>query len=144
MSLSVFWKKYRLKLSFFALYYVVIGTSSIWLPAILYHINWEDLAIGILTIVLSITGYASTEKVLSLQSKDKKIEVLINISAVVIPLLVCVITTKMINSGMKWFSLSISIILYVLSCVLWWYQNRDNKTLDESTDALGGGTNQFN
>lgn len=144
-GLIVFFNKNRLKIAFFFIYYVIIGTCSIWLPAFLFGVRWQDIAIGFLTIVLSVVGYAATEKILSIVSNtDVKWEVLINISAVVLPLIICVIISKLIDEECKWWSLSLSSFLYISSCVLWWYQNRDNKTLDESVNTLGGRVNQFN
>ena len=129
--LFTFLSRNRLKIAFFFIYYVIIGTCSI--------------AMGFLTIVLSVVGYAATEKILSIvSSTDVKWEVLINISAVVIPLIICVIISKSIDQGCKWWALSLSGILYVSSCVLWWYQNRDNKTFSESVSTLGGQVSQFN
>lgn len=134
-----FLNKYRLKVFFFLLYYVIIGTCSIWLPAFLFGIRWQDIAIGFLTIVLSVVGYAATEKILSIVSDaNVKMEVLINISAVVIPLFVCVFISKLVNTDNKFWSILLSSILYILSCILWWYQNRNNKALDENFNTLGG------
>lgn len=143
-SLIEFLGKYRLKIAFFFVYYVIIGTCSIWLPAFLFGVKWQDIAVGFLTIVLSVVGYAATEKILSIVSNtDVKWEVLINISAVVFPLLICVIISKLIAEECQGWSLLLSSILYISSCILWWYQNRDNKTLDESVSAIGGGADQF-
>ena len=143
--LFTFLSRNRLKIAFFFIYYVIIGTCSIWLPAFLFGVEWQDIAMGFLTIVLSVVGYAATEKILSIvSSTDVKWEVLINISAVVIPLIICVIISKSIDQGCKWWAISLSGILYVSSCVLWWYQNRDNKTFSESVSTLGGQLSQFN
>ena len=41
-------------------------------------------------------------------------------------------------------ALIISGIAYACYPFVWWYQNRDNKVLEESANALGGGLGQFN
>lgn len=43
------------------------------------------------------------------------------------------------------FPLILSCLAYILSCILWWYQNRDNDSFKNiGENALGGSPEQFN
>ena len=44
------------------------------------------------------------------------------------------------NTEQKNTALILAIISYILVCVMWWYQNRDNKTLkiENLTTTIGG------
>lgn len=134
-----------IKIIFFGIFYILLGTAGISIPAILNGIIVNEISIGLVTIVVSTVGYAATEKVLQLyDNKTTKLEVIINLSMMVVflfcTIIVAICISKNTNENIP---LWISIISYIISCFLWWYQNRDNTNLDESTNALGGGLNQF-
>ena len=140
-KLKLLFVKHKIRLLFFLIFYVCIGTSSIWIPAIFYGVRWNDVAMGFLTIVLSVTGYATIEKILSYAGKKgHKLEMLVNLIAFCLPLLICLFIISLINSQCKVFAVIVSTTLYILSCGLWWYQNINNENLDidEPVDALGG------
>lgn len=127
------------KLIFFAIFYVLIGTIGITIPMSLNGPVIEDIAIGLVTIVISTAGYASTEKILMLQSqKCTKLEILLNMGLPFIFFICTVFVAISISSGHKVLPLSIAIATYIASCIFWWYQNRDNKNFEECTGPLGG------
>ena len=136
-----------IKFIFFSIFYVILGTAGVTIPMPLNGFIINDVSIGLITIAISTAGYASTEKVLQLYGNKQtaKFEVIVNISAIVVFLLLTAVVA--IGISKNWcscISLSISAFIYILSCVLWWYQNRDNENLVENTNAIGGSTLQFN
>lgn len=127
------------KLIFFGVFYIGIGTIGITIPMGLNGPVIEDIAIGLVTIVISTAGYASTEKILMLQSeKCTKLEILLNMALPFIFFLSTVFVAISISNGHKNLPLSIGITTYVISCAFWWYQNRDNKNFEDYTGPLGG------
>ena len=128
-----------IKLIFFVIFYVLIGTIGITIPMSLNGPVIEDIAIGLVTIVISTAGYASTEKILMLQSqKCTKLEILLNMGIPFIFFICTVFVAISISNGHKVLPLSIAIATYIVSCIFWWYQNRDNKNFEECTGPLGG------
>lgn len=134
-----------IKLIFFGIFYILLGTTGISIPIVLNGIVLEDISIGLVTIVVSTVGYASTEKVLQLfDEKTTKFEVVINLSMMVLALFCTIVVAICISKNNSNVPLWISVVSYIISCVFWWYQNRDNKNLAENDSVLGGSPSQFN
>lgn len=135
---------HKRKLIFFIVFFIGFGTSSIWMSVLFLDIDCKDIIVGILTISIAAV-YTSAERILTMM-RTKRIdnnEDIIELIAVSVPIIISCIVIGLLEKCIIASGI-IVIITYLLYCSLWWYQNRDNKTLDESTDALGGGTNQFN
>lgn len=75
---------------------------------------------------------------------NKKFEVFINYVIPTVSCVLCFIVIAQINTDNRLCALIISGIAYACYPFVWWYQNRDNKVLEESANALGGGLGQFN
>lgn len=136
----------KMKIFFFVLFYVVLGTAGITLPWLVNKdIVASEVAIGLVTIVVSTVGYNATEKVLQLidEKSNSKKAALINISALVLALIFTIVVCNLIERPM---AIVISIIAYLLSCLFWWFQNWNNKNLENTSapDTLGGSIEQFN
>ncbi len=136
----------KMKIFFFVLFYVVLGTAGITLPWLINKdIVASEVAIGLVTIVVSTVGYNATEKVLQLidEKSNSKKAALINISALVLALIFTIIVCNLIERPI---AIIISIIAYLLSCLFWWFQNWNNKNLENTSapDTLGGSIEQFN
>ena len=135
-----------MKIFFFVLFYVVLGTAGITLPWLINKdIVASEVAIGLVTIVVSTVGYNATEKVLQLidEKSNSKKAALINISALVLALIFTIVVCNLIERPI---AIIISIIAYLLSCLFWWFQNWNNKNLENTSapDTLGGSIEQFN
>lgn len=120
---------------FFVVFYVLMGTAGITIP-LLYDFNACDFATGLITIVVSIVCYSCGE--LLLKSNLKKFEKIIYISAICLALFSALFVVKYANDNNKIASLVWSSILYLLSCILWWYQKRDSDLFDDATASMGG------
>lgn len=136
----------KMKIFFFVLFYVVLGTAGITLPWLINKdIVASEVAIGLVTIVVSTVGYNATEKVLQLidEKSNSKKAALINISALVLALIFTIVVCNLIERPI---AIIISIIAYLLSCLFWWFQNWNNKNLENTSapDTLGGSIEQFN
>jgi len=131
------------KLAFFIIFFFIFGTSSLWMSLIYLSIDIEDIIIGLLTI--SIAGvYSPAERALELM-RTRKIEDnedLIVLIAIATPIFISALVIGFIDKCL-WLSGSLSIITYFLYCILWWYQNRDNKNLDGNFNTLAGSAEQF-
>ena len=132
------------KLVFFTIFFLGFGTSSIWMSALFLSIDIKDIVIGLLTISIA-SVYTSAERILALMRKRKieDNEDLIELIAVSAPIIISCVVIGFIENCIV-ISAIISILAYVSYCRLWWYQNRDNKNLGDSANALGGGLSQFN
>ena len=86
--------------------------------------------------------YSSAEKILSILSigrKDKGLEGIIYLIAIGIPFIISLGIGKLIFEELNVIALIASIIIYILSWWLWWYQNSDNPALIENPiDIIGG------
>ena len=136
-------KTNKRKLAFFIIFFLIFGTSSLWMSVIYLNIKIEDIIIGLLTI--SIAGvYSPAERALELMrtGKIEDNEDLIVLIAIAAPIVISALVIGLIDKCL-WFSASLSIISYLLYCRLWWYQNRDNKNLDGNFNALAGSAKQF-
>ena len=135
------------KFLFFFIFYILLGTTGISIPCFLNGFIESDISIGLVTIVISTVGYSSTEKILQLyDNKSTKLEVVLNLGMMVLFLLCTIVVAILIsknNENVK-CPLWIACGSYIISCVFWWYQNRNNKNLTENncTSALGGAVNQ--
>ena len=133
----------RRKLIFFIIFFLIFGTSSLWISVIFGGFKIEDFIIGLLTI--SIAGvYSSAERILAfMRTKNVKgNEDLIELIAIAATFFVPIFVIGSINKCIG-FSAAISIISYVLYCRLWWYQNRDNENLADNYNTLAGSAEQF-
>lgn len=130
-----------MKFFFFLIFYVILGTTGITIPVLIsQQFAPNEISIGFITIVMSNIGYNASERIMQLydsNSRSQKTEMFINLIALVIALFctiyVCICIS---NPTTVWFS----IIVYVLSCLFWWFQNWNNKNLEKTSasDALGG------
>lgn len=135
-----------MKILYFILFYVALGTAGITLPLL---INQEfvpaEVSIGLVTVVMSSVGYNSSEKIMQLydEKSNKKGAFFFNLVSLVIALLFTIYVCIRISDK---FTLYIAAFAYVLSCAFWWYQNWNNKNLENTSapDTLGGSIEQFN
>lgn len=107
-------------------------------------LDWKATSLGLITIVVSSLAPTCAEKILSLMGSNKKFEVFINYVIPTVSCVLCFIVIAQINTDNRLCALIISGIAYACYPFVWWYQNRDNKVLEESANALGGGLGQFN
>ena len=131
------------KLVFFIIFFLGFGTSSIWMSAIFLKIDFKDIIIGILTISIAAI-YTSAERILTLM-RTKKIEDnedLIELIAVALPLFISCLVIGFLEKCTV-ISAIVSFGTYILYCRLWWYQNRDNKTLGGDFNPIAGSAEQF-
>lgn len=127
-----------MKITFFILFYVVLGTTGITIPWLVNKaIVFSEVAIGLVTIITSTVCYNATEKILQIieDKTNLKGKVFINIVALVFALVITIVVCLTDNI----IALIISIIGYLLSCFFWWFQNWDNKNIENnSLSTLGG------
>ena len=131
------------KLLFFTIFFMVFGTSSIWIAALFLDIDFKDFIIGILTISIAAV-YTSAERILTMM-KTKKIqnnEDIIELIAATMPIIISCLVIGFLEKCII-VSAIISIVTYLLYCRLWWYQNRDNENFAENASTLGGDISQF-
>lgn len=135
-----------IKFVFFLIFYVLLGTTGVTIPLLLSDkFMPNEVSIGLVTIVMSTVGYNASERIMQLydEKANKKVENFINLVALVIALLftiyVCIRVTKP-------STIFIAVFFYFISCVFWWFQNWNNKHLENthSTTTLGGDIKQFN
>ena len=130
-----------MKFAFFLIFYVILGTTGITIPFLIsQQFVPNEISIGFITIVMSTIGYNASERIMQLydsNSRSQKTELFINLIALVIALL---FTIYVCIWGLKPTTIWVSIIVYVLSCLFWWFQNWNNKNLEKTSasDALGG------
>ena len=142
-----------MKALFFTFIYVLLGTLGVTVPLIVHQeFIPSEFAIGLVTVAMSYVGYNASEKIL--ESFDKKprkkitlfLYVLSLIIILIITLLVCIrITQDKQSDTSNNLALYFSIGAYVISCIIWWVQNWDNKNFENtSSTTLGGDIRQFN
>lgn len=129
---------HKRKLIFFIVFFLIYGSSSIWMSFLFLEVGLKDITIGLITIAIA-SVYASAERVLEIVRTQRRIdnEDIIGLAAVVIPLLVSIIVVGMLKKS-EAFACFLSIIVYVSYCILWWYQNREKEIFEEPTSPLGG------
>ncbi len=130
-----------MKFVFFLIFYVILGTTGITIPFLIsQQFVPNEISIGFITIVMSTIGYNASERIMQLydsNSRSQKTELFINLIALVIALLFTIYVCIWV---LKPTTIWVSIIVYVLSCLFWWFQNWNNKNLEKTSasDALGG------
>lgn len=133
-------KSHKRKLMFFILFFIVCGSSSIWMSFLfLENIGCKDVAIGLITIAIA-SVCASAERVLERIGKPKPIkddDDFYGIAWLVVPLIASILVVGILKRSDIW-ALVISIILYLVYCSIWWYQNRDRDIFNNANNALGG------
>lgn len=133
----------KMKITFFIIFYVFLGTTGITLPWLVEQaIVLDHVALGLVTIVMSTVSYNATEQILRIIEEKKNLKdiAFVNIVALVFALIFTIVVCHL-DGGI---AIIVSIIAYGLSCVFWWFQNRDNKNImNTSTSPLGGDTSQF-
>lgn len=100
-----------------------------------------------ITIVVSTVGYSTAEKIIALRGKKSNLsETLWNLIALVLSIVFTVFVVLFLGNGVICIPLILSILSYILSCILWWYQNRYNDNFNKNIgeNALGGSREQFN
>jgi len=134
-----------MKFLFFLLFYVILGTTGITLPWLVNQtIESSDVAIGLVTIIMSTVGYNATEKILQIieEKANRKTTAFVNLVALVLALLVTIVVCNLIDKNI---AIVISVIAYILSCSFWWFQNWNNKNIESTSQStLGGSSKQFN
>lgn len=136
-------KRHMRKLIFFVIFFIGFGTSSLWMSALFLDIDCKDLIVGILTISIAAV-YTSAERILTLM-RTKKIENnedIVELIAVSFPIIISIFVIGLLEKCTV-LSAILAFMTYLLYCRLWWYQNRDNKTLEENSNVLGGSAEQF-
>lgn len=135
----------KMKICFFVLFYLLLGTAGITLP---WLVNLSivpcEAAIGLVTVVVSSVSYNASERILQIieEKSNKKGPAFVNIIALVLALLFTIVVCVLKGNGV---AVWIAIIAYLLSCVFWWFQNKENKNIENSsTPTLGGDVSQFN
>lgn len=117
---------------------VVVGLISIILSLIFEIIDWQSTAIGLISIALSSASTPCIEKILSL-GDDDKFEKFINGFCLVIGGILSILIVTFLSKKYIVVPVILSIIGYILSIVLWCYQNRNNANLSENVEAALGG-----
>ena len=134
-----------MKIVFFIVFYLLLGTAGIWLPWLVNRsIVPSEVAIGLVTVVVSAVSYSSSERILQIieEKSFKKGPAFVNMVALVLALLFTLVVCILKDLDV---AVAISIIVYILSCVFWWFQNKENKNIENpSTSTLGGDVSQFN
>ena len=130
-----------MKFVFFLIFYVILGTTGITIPFLIsQQFVPNEISIGFITIVMSTIGYNASERIMQLydsNSRSQKTELFINLIALVIALLFTIYVCIWV---LKPTTIWVSIIVYVLSCLFWWFQNWNNQNLEKTSasDAVGG------
>lgn len=130
---------HKRKLMFFIVFFLICGSSSIWMSFLFLEVGLKDFTIGIITIAIA-SVCASAERVLEIvRAEQKRIdnEDMIGLVAVVIPLLISILIVGVLKKS-EILACGLSIVVYILYCILWWYQNREKEIFEEPTSALGG------
>lgn len=120
------------KLFYFILIYIFISTCGVWMPLLVID-GYDDgiIILGLITVSVSSTVCSSTEyilKKLKTGIKDEGWEGFVNLVSIIISFILCIIICSLYSNHHNLRALCLSIISFLLSCGLWWYQNRDNKT----------------
>lgn len=151
-KMKEWFQKNKKELLFFVVCFLVIGTMGVWLP-ILCDKSTDNNAISIGLITISIGFISSTaEKILEIMKSKKGDEGMIGIIYIVTIIVIFVlaiisitqiptnIKTEQKTEQINATALTLALVSYILVCVMWWVQNRDNKTLKlvTPTTTMGG------
>lgn len=129
---------HKRKLIFFIVFFLICGSSSIWMSFLFLEVGLKDVTIGLITIAIA-SVCASAERILEIVRTKRLIdnEDVIGLAAIVIPLLISIIVVGVLKKS-ELFACILSVIVYIAYCRLWWYQNREKEIFEEPTSALGG------
>ena len=135
-----------IKFVFFLIFYVLLGTTGVTIPLLLSdEFMPNEVSIGLVTIIMSTVGYNASERIMQLydEKANKKVENFINLVALVIALMITIYVCIRVT---KPSTIYIAAVFYFISCVFWWFQNWNNKHLENTHSAttLGGDIEQFN
>ena len=89
------------------------------------------IILGLITVSVSSTVCSSSEYILKRLKngiKDDGWEGIVNLVSIIISFVLCIIICSLYSNHHNSWALFLSIISFLFSCGLWWYQNRDNKT----------------
>lgn len=133
-----------MRVLFFVFFYIMLGTAGISLPALING-DWSliEISIGLITVVMSSVGYSATERIMQFydEKPSKKSILFVHIIALVVALVLTVIVCVRLSDK---YIIYVALFAYLLSCVFWWYQNWDNRNLENtSSTTLGGDASQF-
>lgn len=131
---------HKRKLMFFVLFFLICGSSGIWMSILFLDIGCKDVAIGLITIAIA-SVCASAERILEMiDNKPENREDnddFYGIAWLVVPLLASIIVVGILKRY-EIVALIISILVYFLYCWLWWYQNKNRNIFKIPTSPLGG------
>lgn len=93
-------KSHRRKLMFFILFFLICGSSSIWMSILFLDIGWKDVAIGLITIAIA-SVCASAERILEMidnksETRDDNDD-FYGIAWLVVPLLASIIVVGILK-----------------------------------------------
>lgn len=131
-------KKNKRKLWFFVVFFLVCGSSSIWISYFFLGIGYKDVVVGLLTIAIA-SVCASAERILEKvhNIRPNEYDAYIDLLWVVSPVLISIFVLGVLQKSELW-ALFFSMVIYVVYCRLWWFQNSENKIFNKPTSALGG------
>lgn len=131
-------KKNKRKLGFFVVFFLVCGSSSIWISYFFLCIGYKDVVVGLLTIAIA-SVCASAERILEKvhNIRPNEYDAYIDLLWVVSPVLISIFVLGVLQKSELW-ALFFSMVVYVVYCRLWWFQNSENKIFNKPTSALGG------
>ena len=135
-----------IKFVFFLIFYVLLCTTGVTIPLLLSdEFMPNEISIGLVTIIMSTVGYNASERIMQLydEKANKKVENFINLVALVIALMITIYVCIRVT---KPSTIYIAAVFYLISCGFWWFQNWNNKHLEDTHSAttLGGDIEQFN
>lgn len=118
------------KLLYFIIIYLFINTCGVWMPLFIVDGYENSIILGLITVSVSSTVSSSSEYILKKLKigKDDGWEGIVNLVSIIISFALCVIICSLYSNHHTTGALILSIISFILSCCLWWYQNRDNNT----------------
>lgn len=129
------------RLLFFIFVFLLVGTTSIWIPAFLLDSKdylWQDWTIGIATFATASICSGALELVLHLFGDgEKKGRALICLVAIIIIWVTTILISIAISKDKECWSKVLACLMFVISSVMWWVINYDNVNFS-STNPLGG------
>jgi len=126
---------------FFIFVFLLVGTTSIWIPALLWGTKdflWQDWTIGIATFATASICSGALELVLQLFGDgEKKGRALICLVAIIIIWAITILISITISKDKECLSKFIAWLMFAFSLGMWWVINYDNENFS-STNPLGG------
>lgn len=91
---------HKRKLIFFIVFFLICGSSSIWMSFLFLEVGLKDITIGLITIAIA-SVCASAERVLETVRTQRRIgnDDMIGLAAVVIPLLISIIVVGLLKKN---------------------------------------------